>query len=441
MTTLEPEENTTTSISIEELQSQYHPEDIATYINSISLEEQVHILETLPIEIVAEVFVELDSYLQYKIITFFSNTRATLLLHSLSPDDAADILRNIDITHRRALLQLLPTDEARALRKLISFSDDTAGGLMNTEIVILNKNLTAGEAIHHIHTAMQEEKEIPYYAYIVDDDGILCGVLSLRDILLMKAYSVLATTLPDKPLITLYPSTPDKEVVKLMEHYNFRALPVIDEEGKVLGVITSEDIEHVIQDEGHEMMLEMVGASADDTVDTPWLTSTKSRLPWLFVNIFTSACSAYVVSLFEEGIAQLAILAVLMPIVANQSGNTGQQSLAVVLRQIANESFNLNRALSAIWRECKIGLLAGFFVAILASLCIFWVQENHALALVFGGALLLDMFIGALFGASMPLILRQLGRDPAHASSIFLTMATDSAGFFIFLGLATIFLL
>ena len=434
------QEDTTHYIPIEELENQYHPEDIAAYILTVPIDEQVHILEQLPIELAAEVFVELDEYLKAKIFVFFSNTRATLLLHSLSPDDAADILRELEPSTRRALLQSLPIEDARELRKLISFSEDTAAGLMNTEIVILNKNLTAGEAMHHILTAMQEEKEIPYYAYIVDDDDILCGVLSLRDVLLMKAYARLSTKLSDKPLITLSSDTPDKEVVKLMDHYNFKALPVIDGEGKVLGVITYQDIEH-LQDEGHDMMLGMVGVSTDETVDTPWLISTKARLPWLFVNVFTSSCAAYIVSFFENDIARLAILAVLMPIVANQSGNTGQQSLAVILRQLATERFNLNRALFTIARECKIGLLAGIIIAIFASLSLFLLTDDRALSFVFGASLILDMFIGALIGASIPLILRQLGRDPAHASSIFLTMITDSAGFFIFLVLASIILL
>lgn len=437
----ESEEKPTQYISIEELENQYHPEDIARYIITLPTDEQVHILEKLPIDIVAEVFVELDEYLQSKLFSLLSNMRATLLLHSLSPDDATDILRTLEPSTRRALLQSLPVQEAKELRKLISFSEDTAAGLMNTEIVILNKNLTAGEAIHHILTAMQEEKEIPYYAYIVDDNGILCSVLSLRDILLMKAHARLSTKISDKPLITLRSDTPDKDVLKLMNHYNFKALPVIDEEQKVLGVITYEDIVDLLQDEGHEMMLGMVGVSTDETVDTPWLTSTKARLPWLFVNIFTSSCAAYVISFFENDIAQLAILAVLMPIVANQSGNTGQQSLAVILRQLATEKFNLHGATFIISRECKIGLLAGIVIAFFSGISLFLITKDSALSLVFGASLILDMFIGALIGASIPLILRKLGRDPAHASSIFLTMVTDSAGFFIFLGLASIFLL
>ena len=438
---VESEEKNIHYVPIEELESQYHPEDIAIYITTIPIDEQVRVLEQLPVELTAEVFIELDEYLQSKIFAFFSNMRATLLLHSLSPDDAANILRTLEPSTRRSLLHSLPIEEARELRRLMTFSENTAAGLMNTEIVILNKNLTAGEAIHHMLTAMQQEKEIPYYAYIVDDDGILCGVLSLRDVLLMKAYAQLSTKLSDKPLITLYSDTSDKEVIKLMDHYNFKALPVIDGEGKVLGVITYQDIEHLVQDEGHEMMLGMVGVSTDESVDTPWLNSTKARLPWLFVNVFTSSCSAYVVSFFENDIAHLAILAVLMPIVANQSGNTGQQSLAVILRQLATEQFNLHRAFFAISRECKIGLLAGFAVAIFASLCLFWMTQSYTLSLVFGASLILDMFIGALIGSSIPLILRQLGRDPAHASSIFLTMITDSAGFLIFLGLASVFLL
>jgi magnesium transporter len=185
----------------------------------------------------------------------------------------------------------------------------------------------------------------------------------------------------------------------------------------------------------------MVGAGQDESVDTPWLQSVLMRLPWLLVNMFNSALTAGIVYLFDGSIAQMAVLAVFMPMVANQAGNTGQQALAVIIRQLATEKFERRRARQAVFREGKIGLLNGLLLGALVWTGVFFLTRNAALAAVMVGALILDMILGALAGASIPLLLKALGRDPAQASSIFLTAITDGAGFFLFLGLATAFLL
>ena len=176
-------------------------------------------------------------------------------------------------------------------------------------------------------------------------------------------------------------------------------------------------------------------------MDTPWLISVRMRLPWLVINMLNSAMSAFIVYMFEGSIAQMALLAVLMPMVANQAGNTGQQALAVMIRQLATEKFDRRKAWFAVLREAKIGILTGVIMGTLACFSIMLLADNLLLGAVMGGALLLDMILGAVAGGSIPLILRALGRDPAQASSIFLTALTDGAGFFIFLSLASLFLL
>ncbi|MBO4793038.1 MAG: magnesium transporter, partial [Deltaproteobacteria bacterium] len=190
-----------------------------------------------------------------------------------------------------------------------------------------------------------------------------------------------------------------------------------------------------------EDMLGMVGAGLDETSDTSWKDSVKMRLPWLALNLLTSAGSAFVVYLFEGSISTMATLAVLMPMVANQAGNTGHQALAVMIRQLATESFDQKRAWSAVVREGKIGMTTGLFMALIAVCGVLLLTKDSRLGIVMGCALLSDMLLGALAGGAIPLFFRAVGRDPAQASSIFLTAITDSCGFFIFLGLATLFLL
>lgn len=189
-----------------------------------------------------------------------------------------------------------------------------------------------------------------------------------------------------------------------------------------------DDILDIMQDEASADLLGMVGAGQDENVDTPWLDSVRMRLPWLIINMLTSAMSAFIVYLFEGSIADMALLAVLMPMVANQAGNTGQQALAVMIRQLATERFDRRRAWTAVLREGKIGMASGIIMALLACVCVYFLSSSPELGMVMGAALWGDMVLGALAGGAIPLLFRAVGRDPAQASSIFLTAITDRLG-------------
>ncbi len=416
-----------------------HPADAAEHIQNLSLEKQVCMMQHLAAEDAAEALAEMEERVQTDILENLDPDVAARILGEMSPDDAADVLSDLEAEHRDRLLGIVEAEDAEEIRTLLSFDEDTAGGIMNTEIIILNQSLTADQAIMHIRREM-EDKEIPYYAYIVDDKQRLVGVLSLRDLLLCRPGSVLRNELSDQSLISVLFDVDKEEVAHTLARYDFMALPVVDYEGRLLGVVTYDDIIDIIHDEASEDMLGMVGAGQDETVDTPWLESVKVRLPWLLVNMLNSSFSACVVYMFEGSIATMAILAVLMPIVANQAGNTGQQALAVMIRQLAVERFDRKKSWVAVLREAKIGLLSGLLIGIVVMGAVFLFTHNLRLAQVMSLALALDMLLGALAGASIPLIFKELGRDPAQASSIFLTTITDGAGFFIFLGLATLFL-
>ncbi len=416
-----------------------HPADAAEHIQNLTLEKQVCMMQHLTAEDAAEALAEMEERAQTDILQNLDPDVAARILGEMSPDDAADVLSDLDAAHRDRLLEFVEAEDAEEIRTLLSFDEDTAGGIMNTEIIILNHRLTADQAILHIRREM-EDKEIPYYAYIVDGKQRLVGVLSLRDLLLCRPGSILLNEVSDQSLISVLFDVDREEVAHTLARYDFMALPVVDYEGHLLGVVTYDDIIDIIHDEASEDMLGMVGAGQDESVDTPWLESVKVRLPWLLVNMLNSTVSACVVFMFEGSIASMAILAVLMPIVANQAGNTGQQALAVMIRQLAVERFDRKKSWVAVLREAKIGLLSGLIVGVLVLVAVTLFTHNFKLGQVMSVALAMDMLLGALAGASIPLILKELGRDPAQASSIFLTTLTDGAGFFIFLGLATFFL-
>lgn len=417
-----------------------HPADMAEHLQNLSLEKQVCVLRHLSAEDAAEALAELDENVAVDVLENLDPDVAAQIIAEMSPDDAADVLDELTQDHRDVLLGKLEKEDSEELRHLLAFDSDSAAGVMNTEIILLEESLSVDEAIVQIRQEM-EDKENPYYAYVVSSTDVLVGVLSLRDLMLSKPGTLIKDALGKQNVISVPFDAPKGEVATTLSHYNFMAIPVVDYQGHLMGVVTYDDIMDIIHDEASADMLGMVGADPDESIDTPWFESVQRRLPWLMVNLFNSALSASVVYMFEGSIAHMAVLAVLMPMVANQAGNTGQQALAVMIRQLATERFDQKKSWLAVVREGKIGFTTGSVMAIVAFLGAWWFTDNIHLAMVMGGALLCDMMLGAVFGGSIPLILRWLKRDPAQASSIFLTAITDGAGFFIFLGMATAFLL
>ncbi|MGE4552016.1 MAG: magnesium transporter [Desulfovibrionaceae bacterium] len=416
-----------------------HPADAAEHIEGLDLAEQVKFVKQLPIKDAADSIAEMDPRDQVLLVESLNEGLAARILENMSPDDAADLLDGLDEDVQRKLLIRVPAEDRAGLKALLTFDPDTAGGVMNTEVVTLDENLTVDQAIAIIRNQV-EDKEIPYYAYLVDAARKLSGVVSLRDMLVAKRGVRLMQLVKDQSLISVRYDVDKEEVARLIGRYNFLALPVVDFGERLLGVVTVDDVIDIIHEEASEDMQAMVGAGADETTDSPVGYSVRKRLPWLAVNMLNSALSAWVVHLFEGTIAQMAILAVLMPIVANQAGNTGQQALAVMIRQLAMEKFDRKRSWLAVLRELRIGLVTGGLIALSMFGIVWLLGHNMRLSFCVGAALGLDMLMGALAGASIPLVLKEIGRDPAQASSIFLTAITDSGGFFCLLGLASIML-
>ena len=417
-----------------------HPADMADHLENLSLEKQVCALRHMPTEDAAEALAELDENIAVDVLENLDADVAAQIIAEMAPDDAADVLDELDEEHRDVLLNHLNREDSEELRNLLNFDSDSAAGIMNTELILLEEDWTSDQAIAHIRSQM-EEKESPYYGYVVDRCDKLVGVLSLRDLMLARPGSIVGEAVAGRKLITVRYDMNKGDVANLLSHYNFMALPVVDYQGHIMGVVTYDDIMDIIHDEASADMLGMVGADPEESVDTPWGESVRKRLPWLVVNMVNSAISASVVYMFEGSIAQMAALAVLMPMVANQAGNTGQQALAVMIRQLATDRFDARKSWLAVLREAKIGVVTGFFMALLAFVGAWLFTGNPLVGAVMGGALLFDMLLGAVAGGSIPLIFRALGRDPAQASSIFLTTITDGCGFFIFLGMASLLVL
>ncbi len=439
---LPPYPNPTESLSKEQIladNENMHAADIAEHIEQLTFSDQVDVLTSMSPDDAAEALAELDEELAGDVLESLPANEAAAIISEMSPDDAVDVLDEMEEVQRDSILDHLPHEDAEELRSLLSFDSETAAGIMTTEMLLLPNHATPDDIIYQIRASIDDIENI-YYVYLVDSNDILCNVLTMRDLMRLPRDIIVDDYLTPLDLITVPFDMNKKDLGQLFAKYNFLSLPVVDREGRVLGIITHDDIIDLIQDEASADMLGMVGAGQDEDIDTPWLESIKMRLPWLIINLLNSSLTACIVYLFDGTISQMALLAVLMPIVANQSGNTGQQALAVMIRQLAVETFNTKRTVKAVFREIKIGLCVSVFFACIAFLGVGFLFDNQALGLVMALALVVDITLGAVFGATIPLILRALKRDPAQASSIFLTAITDGVGFFVFLGLATAFL-
>lgn len=417
-----------------------HPADLADHLEHLTPEKRMDALRQLAAEDAADALAELDGNLAADLLENMDSAEAAQILAEMDPDDAADVLDDLDALHRDAVLEQMTQEDSAELRRLLHFDPDSAAGIMNTELILLEESMNIDEAIAHIRHEMLEEKESPYYGYVVDSHDVLTGVLSLRDLMLARPGTLVGQAAAGQNVVSVTWDTNKREVANLLSHYNYLAMPVVDYEGHIMGLVTYDDIMDIIHEEASADMLGMVGADPEETIEMPWHESVAKRLPWLIVNLLNSALSASVVYMFEGTIAQMAILAVLMPMVANQAGNTGQQALAVMIRQLSKDRLDPRKAFFAVLRESKIGLATGAVMALISFLGAWWFTGNEKIGIVMGGAILCDMLLGAIAGGSIPLIFRWLGRDPAQASSIFLTTITDGAGFFIFLGLASLFL-
>jgi magnesium transporter len=308
--------------------------------------------------------------------------------------------------------------------------------MMEPRVTSIPVDLTVQSAVAHFRKA---PRQTLYYLYVTDRDGKLIGVLNMRDLLLASPRDRIET-LVHKELLSVPATMSREDVITLMRRHRFLALPVLDNEGRLIGVIKHDEALRAGQLEAFENLQKMVGAGGDERALSPVSTVVKRRLPWLYVNLLTAFLAAAVVGAFEGTIQKVTALAVLLPIVSGQGGNTGAQALAVVMRGLALREIISGAAKRVIVKEVLAGLFNGVAIAIGTAAAVWIWSKNYGLALVILLSMIVNMVAAGLSGATIPLILKALNRDPAQSSSIFLTTVTDCVGFASFLGFAVIFM-
>ena len=416
-----------------------HPAEIAQRLEGLPEEGALRLLRALPHELATAVLESLPPERSAQLLSKLAPREAGGFLEEMSPDDAVDVLERLPRREQAELLEQLPREEAQLFQRLITYPPDTAVGIMSPEVVALSKEMTVEEAIERLRRAAEEAETI-YYAYVVDREGRLLGVLTMRDLILSPPERRLEE-LMITDVVKVEATQDVEEVARLFDRYNFLALPVVDSEGRLLGIVTMDDVLDVMQREATEDMHKLVGVAVEEQVFSPIPASLKRRLPWLYINLLTAFVAAGVVALFEGTIARMAALAVFMPIIAGQGGNAGVQTVTVIVRGIALGEIEPGEGGRALAKELALGALHGLLIgAPVAVVAALW-QGDPWLGLVVGLAMFLNLIIAGIFGAAIPLGLRLLGLDPALSASIFLTTATDVFGFLFLLGLATFLLL
>lgn len=357
-------------------------------------------------------------------------------LSEMPADDATSLASHLPDPLAAQVLALMEAEPAADVRELLEHEEQTAGRIMTRNYFALDEDVTIAEAV----TALQkrsEEFEMVFYVFVVDKRDHLVGVVSLRKLLTTHPATQLKRIMADD-VISARVGADQEEVARLVAEYNLLAVPIVDDERKLVGIVTVDDVIDVLQDEAEEDLLALAGVSAEERVDTRARRSLRLRAPWLLVNLVTAFLASYVVSRFEGSIKQLPQLATLMPIVAGMGGNAATQTLTVIIRGLAlNEVVNTTRATL---KQSIVGIGNGVINGLVCAAVVAGYYHSAWLGLIIAVAMMINMLVAGVAGTLLPVILKRLNIDPAVASSVFVTTCTDVAGFFSFLGIATLLL-
>ncbi len=416
-----------------------HPVDIAEALSNLEDDYIDEFTQLLRTEDLADVFEESDEELQKNILKCKSSQEIIDIFSHMAADDITDILGLLKIQKRKELLRHMKQDEAIVLKNLLGYDKESAGGIMTTEYLVLNKNLTTTQALSKIKD-IAPDTEIIGTIFISDNNKKLVGTVDLRDILSAPRETKLVEIMDDN--IVKVTADVDQEIVaQQVSKYDLTVMPVVNKKGILVGIITVDDIIDVIEAENTEDMFKMVGVHEEESVNSPLFKSVKRRLPWMFINLFTAFLATFTVSYFEDVITQVVALAAAMPLVAGMGGNSGNQTLSVVIRGIALGDIDFKENWKLVFKQGMIGVINGAATGFFTGIILYLMYGNYYLGVIIFLAMMLNLLAAGMFGFLIPLTLQSLGVDPALASAIFLTTVTDVFGFFAFLGLAKLFLI
>jgi magnesium transporter len=418
------------------------PPDRVDVFEALEPDAQSRLMEALPDEHAADILEELEDEMAAEIASALTPEELAPILDAMETDEAADVLGDLSPEQAESALQAMD-DEAEAMaRSLMVFGDDTAGGLMTGEYLALNADDTAEASIDRLR-ALAPDHEVAYYLYVVDDALRLVGVVSLRQIITADPGDRVRSVM-DPDAISVAASEDQETAARLMARYDLMALPVVDDQGRLVGVITHDDLVDVLDEENTEDMYHLVGLSTEERLVDPVLESVARRLPWLALNVMLALVALSVLKRFEPLIMIIPVLAVLFPLVTGQGGNVGTQTMTLVVRWIALGEMPPGRLRRVAANEATIAAFNGVAIGMLAAVVAFVVARDTGqasrVALAMTMAMTLNFITGGLMGVFVPNVLRARGFDPAVASGLFVTTTTDALGVAYFMGLSLLLL-
>lgn len=412
-----------------------HPVDILDILRENASDKR-DILYRLPETIVADIIDEAEVNEKYEILMEFSDNKQKNIIEEMSSDELTDLLGKIDKEQADKILAQMADEDARVVRQLLSYAPDTAAGIMATEFVALNANMTVKETLKYLQEHHKENENINDL-YVIDELDRLRGVIFLKELVTKDFDSRIAEIIHTKIEGVLF-NTDQEEVGHRFEKYGYLTMPVVDNSNRLLGIVTVDDVMQIMRDENTEDIHRLGGIDEEEKVDGTLKESVKSRLPWLLINLLTAILASSVVGVFEGTIEQVVSLATFMPIVAGMGGNAGTQTLTIIVRGIALGELNFKNMKKVFFKEVGVGLLTGTVIGLaIAVLGYIW-EGKIIFGVIIGIAMILNMVVATISGYFVPLFLKKIKVDPALASSVFVTTFTDVLGFFFFLGLATV---
>jgi magnesium transporter len=410
-----------------------HPADAAQLLERLAPAQIAETLSHQSTAVAIPIWLRLSPDIAARTLNALPEEQAVAVIRQMEPNRAASVLALLDAEQRERYLGLLPEANAQELRGILSYPPDSAGALMDTRVLLLRPESTVREALARIRSLRRRRVRV---LFVVDPEHRLQGTVDIQDL----ATATSTTRLGDlqRPVqAAVNAMATREEVVELLDRYRLTDLPVLDIDGRLIGAVRYANLVAAAEDEASVALQTMVGASKEERALSKVSFAVRKRLPWLQINLATAFLAASVVGLFESTIAKYTALAVLLPVVAGQSGNTGAQALAVTMRGLALREIRARQWPRVVTKEMFAGFWNGVAVAATTSVGVWLWSGSSGLALVIGTSMVLSMVIAGIAGAAIPILLTVLGQDPAQSSSIVLTTITDVAGFFSFLGIAT----
>lgn len=417
-----------------------HSYDQAQFYEKVGPDIRKIIYQFLSPREMAEIFeaIELDDDEYEKFLKEMDTSYGAEMLSYMYTDDAVDVLNELDKEHRESYFEMMDSDTVEEINELLRYKEYTAGSIMTTEYVTIFEHSTVRSAMAVLRKEAPNAETI-YYVYVVDANNRLTGVLSLRD-LIVSEEDVLIRDIMHQRVVYAKVSDDQEKVAQLFKDYDFLAIPVVNEQHELQGIITVDDIIDVIDEEASDDYSKLAGISDIDDIDAGPLKSAKKRLPWLIMLLFLGMLTASLMAQFEETLDKVALLALFIPLISGTAGNSGTQALAIAVRGIATGEINEKSKMKMLFREMVTGIITGIVCGlVITAVVIFW-KGSVVVGLLVGLAICCSILVATIAGSFIPLLIHKLGIDPAVASGPFITTLNDVTSILIYLGLATTFL-